>query len=151
MAAFISAINIGGGFVVTKRMLDMFKRPTDPPEYTYLYGIPAISFLGGYGAIAAAGAHPDIHQMAYLAASLCCVGSLTGLSSQSTARVGNMLGIIGVSSGIGATLGLLKPTPEVFTQMALAMGSGGWCFFWVFLMLMFYLFNFCLLYPPTSK
>lgn len=29
MAAFISAINIGGGFVVTQRMLDMFKRPSE--------------------------------------------------------------------------------------------------------------------------
>jgi len=31
-AAFVSSINIGGGFTITKRMLDMFKRPTDPPE-----------------------------------------------------------------------------------------------------------------------
>ena len=30
----------------------------------------------------------DIHQMAYLASSLCCLGALGGLSSQSTARVG---------------------------------------------------------------
>merc|ERR550519_957642 len=37
-AAFISFINIFGGFIVTKRMLDMFKRPTDPPEYTHLMG-----------------------------------------------------------------------------------------------------------------
>lgn len=29
-AVFVSAINISGGFVVTKRMLDMFKRKTDP-------------------------------------------------------------------------------------------------------------------------
>ena len=27
LAAFISSINIGGGFAVTQRMLDMFKRP----------------------------------------------------------------------------------------------------------------------------
>ena len=27
-AAFISSINIGGGFVITQRMLDMFKRPS---------------------------------------------------------------------------------------------------------------------------
>ncbi len=27
LAAFISSINIGGGFLVTQRMLDMFKRP----------------------------------------------------------------------------------------------------------------------------
>lgn len=32
---------------------------------------------------------PEIHQMAYLASSLCCVGALAGLSSQSTSRVGN--------------------------------------------------------------
>jgi len=124
-AAFISAINIGGGFVVTKRMLDMFKRPTDPPEYNYLYGIPAAGFLGGYAYLASANCYPEIHQMAYLAASLCCVGSLTGLSSQGTARLGNNLGMIGVTTGIAATLGLLKPTPETFTQMAAAMGAGG--------------------------
>jgi NAD(P) transhydrogenase len=36
-----SAINITGGFVVTKRMLDMFKRKTDPTEHNYLFSIPA--------------------------------------------------------------------------------------------------------------
>jgi hypothetical protein len=34
IAAFISSINITGGFIITQRMLDMFKRPTDPPEYS---------------------------------------------------------------------------------------------------------------------
>lgn len=92
-AALISFINIFGGFQVTQRMLDMFKRPTDPPEYKSLYAIPAGVFLGGYGVAAAAGI-PEIHQMAYLAASLCCVGALAGLSSQQTSRLGNMLGIV---------------------------------------------------------
>lgn len=125
LAAFISSINIGGGFLVTQRMLDMFKRPDDPPEYNYLYGIPAAAFLAGYGYCAQSGAYPDIHQMAYLAASLCCVGALTGLSSQTTSRLGNALGIIGVSSGVAATLGLLKPNPELLAQMAACMGLGG--------------------------
>lgn len=39
-AAFISSINIFGGFLVTQRMLDMFRRPTDPSEHNYLYAIP---------------------------------------------------------------------------------------------------------------
>jgi NAD(P) transhydrogenase len=30
LAVIISSVNIAGGFVVTKRMLDMFKRKTDP-------------------------------------------------------------------------------------------------------------------------
>lgn len=123
-AALISFVNIFGGFLVTQRMLDMFKRPTDPPEYNYLYGIPAATFLGGYG-LSAMNGLSEVNQIAYLAASLCCVGALSGLSSQKTARLGNALGIIGVSGGIAATLGILAPTPEVLTQMAGVAGIGG--------------------------
>lgn len=31
-------------------MLDMFKRPTDPPEHNYLYLLPGGVFVGGYAA-----------------------------------------------------------------------------------------------------
>lgn len=62
----------------------------DPPEYNKLYGIPAAAFLGSYGYGAYMNTFPDIHQMTYLASGLCCVGALTGLSSQSTARVGKL-------------------------------------------------------------
>jgi len=96
----------------------------DPPEYPYLYAIPAAVFLGGYGYAAQSGAYPDVHQMTYLAASLCCVGALTGLSSQTTSRIGNILGMIGVSSGIAATLGIVKPSNELLVQMGACMGSG---------------------------
>ncbi|KAF2880616.1 hypothetical protein ILUMI_25556 [Ignelater luminosus] len=123
-AAFISFINVFGGFVVTKRMLDMFKRPEDPPEYNSLYAIPAAVFLGSYGWAALKG-FPEVHQAAYLAASLCCVGALGGLSSQKTSRLGNNLGIIGVSGGIAATLGQIAPTNDVLTQMAACALLGG--------------------------
>merc|ERR1711863_28752 len=123
-AAFISFINIFGGFIVTKRMLDMFKRPTDPPEHTMLMGIPAATFLGAYGYAMSQG-YPEVHQMAYLASGLACIGALGGLSAQPTARLGNALGMIGVSSGVAATLGLLQPNPEVLTQMALVAAAGG--------------------------
>merc|ERR1719305_262171 len=123
-AAFISFINIFGGFIVTKRMLDMFKRPTDPPEYRAMMGIPAATFLAAYGYAVSQG-YPEVHQMAYLASGLSCIGALGGLSSQPTARLGNALGIIGVTSGIAATLGLLQPNPEVLAQMAATAGIGG--------------------------
>jgi NAD(P) transhydrogenase len=97
-AAFISFINIFGGFVVTQRMLDMFRRPTDPPEYKYLYSIPAAAFVGGY-ILAASKGYPEIHQMAYLGSSLMCIGALAGLSSQKTSRLGNTLGMMGVTGG----------------------------------------------------
>lgn len=38
--------------------------------------------------------YPEVHQMAYLASSLCCVGALAGLSSQGSARKGNYLGMV---------------------------------------------------------
>jgi NAD(P) transhydrogenase len=41
---------------------------------------------------------------------------------------GNALGMIGVSSGVAATLGLLKPSPELFAQMATCMGLGKFSF-----------------------
>lgn len=123
-AAFISTINICGGFLVTKRMLDMFRRPTDPPEFNYLYGIPAAAFVGGY-ALAASAGYPEIHQMAYLGSSLCCVGALAGLSSQTTSRLGNALGMVGVSSGLVATLGVMDISPELAAQIAACMLGGG--------------------------
>ncbi|XP_008308740.1 NAD(P) transhydrogenase, mitochondrial [Cynoglossus semilaevis] len=122
-AAFISSINIAGGFLITQRMLDMFKRPTDPPEYNYLYLLPGGAFVGGYGASLAAGY--SIEQMMYLGSGLCCVGALAGLSAQGTSRLGNTLGMMGVAGGIAATLGALKPSPELLSQMSLAMATGG--------------------------
>ncbi|KAH6927593.1 hypothetical protein HPB50_006129 [Hyalomma asiaticum] len=122
-AAFVSTINIFGGFLVTQRMLDMFRRPTDPKEHNYLYGIPALAFLGAYGTAVSQGC-TDLEQMMYLGSSLCCVGALAGLSSQTTSRLGNALGMVGVSGGIAATLGAMDLTPELATQVAACMGAG---------------------------
>ena len=63
--------------------------------------------------------------MMYLGSGLCCVGALAGLSAQRTSRLGNTLGMMGVAGGIAATLGALKPCPELLSQMSLAMASGG--------------------------
>ena len=110
-AVLASGINISGGFVVTKRMLDMFKRKTDPKEYNYLYGIPGVASIGALLAAHASGV-PNIYQMGYLASSLLCIGGISGLSGQKTARVGNAMGIIGVLGGVVTALAQLSlPTP----------------------------------------
>uniref|UniRef100_A0A669BKW2 proton-translocating NAD(P)(+) transhydrogenase n=1 Tax=Oreochromis niloticus TaxID=8128 RepID=A0A669BKW2_ORENI len=119
----ISTALIPGGFLVTQKMLDMFKRPTDPPEYNYLYLLPGGVFVGGYAAALQSGY--NIEQMMYLGSGLCCVGALAGLSNQTTARLGNTLGMMGVAGGIAATLGALKPSPELLAQMSAAMAVGG--------------------------
>lgn len=66
----------------------------DPPEYNKMYAIPGLTFIGAYGAAAQTGLYPEVHQAAYLGAGLCCIGALTGLSSQSTARVGQCVMLI---------------------------------------------------------
>jgi NAD(P) transhydrogenase len=101
-AVFLSSINIFGGFLITKRMLDMFRRPTDPLDYEHFYAAPAAAFMMTYFGGRAAG-FTDLHEWGYLAASVCSIGALGGLGSPETARAGNCLGMIGIASGLAAT------------------------------------------------
>ncbi|GAB0133689.1 hypothetical protein EsDP_00002089 [Epichloe bromicola] len=117
LSVLLAFVNVGGGFVITKRMLDMFKRPTDPPEYPWLYAVPAAVFGGGFIAAASTGG-AGLVQAGYLISTVLCIGSLSGLSSQATARMGNMLGILGVGSGVLASLLAVGFSPEVLTQFA---------------------------------
>lgn len=123
-AVLISSINIVGGFIVTKRMLDMFKRPTDPEEHNYLFAIPAISASAAILASHYLG-YTGIYSMGYLIASLCCIGGISGLASQKTSRLGNALGNIGVSSGIVTALCALKFPPALLFQACSLLGIGG--------------------------
>ena len=93
------------------------KYPTHPPEYTHLRGTPAAAFLASYW-YAVANGYPEIHKNGYLASGLCCIGTLGCLSAKQTARLGNALGMIGVTAGTASTIGLLSPSPEVLAQMA---------------------------------
>ncbi|KAH0473845.1 MAG: hypothetical protein KVP17_002249 [Porospora cf. gigantea B] len=107
IAMMVSFVNIFGGFLVTIRMLNMFRRPTDPNEHNYLYLIPGICVPGLY-VLSKYWLHDNIEVMTYLAASLCCIGAIGGLASQKTARLGAALGMIGVGTGLVCTLGLVR-------------------------------------------
>jgi NAD(P) transhydrogenase len=48
-AVVLSAVNLAGGFIVTKKMLDLFRRPDDPPEFVHYTQLPAGAAAGGYG------------------------------------------------------------------------------------------------------
>ncbi|KAE8135568.1 NAD(P) transhydrogenase beta subunit-domain-containing protein [Aspergillus pseudotamarii] len=123
ISVLLAFVNVSGGFVVTKRMLDMFKRPTDPPEYPWLYAVPALLFGGGFVAAASTGM-AGLVQAGYLISSVLCIGSISGLASQQTARRGNILGILGVASGILASLAAVGFSPEVLAQFGTVAGVG---------------------------
>lgn len=123
-AVAASAVNIGGGFTITQRMLDMFRRPTDPPEYNQLYAIPAGALLATYAAGHLLG-YPEMQNTTYLAASGLCIAAIACLSNQSSARVGNSLGLIGVGTGLAATFGAMDADPATIAQVAGFLGAGG--------------------------
>ena len=123
-AVGISTVNIVGGFLVTKKMLDLFKRPDDPDEHYELYAIPVVGSLGAYGVAGMAGLG-DLAPVVSLMSGLCCIGGIAGLSDQNTARAGNALGQAGVALGMGATLGTLHPDPGTALQIAGLLGVGG--------------------------
>lgn len=123
-SVLMAFLNVGGGFVITKRMLDMFKRPTDPPEYPWLYAIPGVLFGGGFIASAMTGM-AGLVQAGYLVSSVLCISSISGLSAMNTARQGNLLGILGVSSGVLASLAAVGFAPAVLTQFGVLAGIGG--------------------------
>lgn len=123
-AVYMSAVNVFGGFKVTGRMLDMFRREGDPKDYGFLYTIPTGLFIGG--ALAAQGIYgpQSIHSLAGLVSASSCIGALACLSNQKTARLGNTLGQMGVGIGVAATLGHIAPSIEVLAQMGVVSGLG---------------------------
>ncbi|KAL7283379.1 hypothetical protein ACG7TL_002809 [Trametes sanguinea] len=123
-SVLLASVNVAGGFVITKRMLDMFKRATDPPEYAWLYGIPAILYTGGFLWAASTGMG-GLVQAGYLTSSVLCISSISGLASQATARQGNILGILGVGSGILASLLAVGFPLEVLAQFVAVAALGG--------------------------
>lgn len=124
-ATTLSTVNIVGGFIVTTKMLDMFKRPDDPPEYYHYYGIPAATILTLYGIGSMSGKYPEIDSAAATLSGLLCIGGIGGLASQTTARLGAVSGQTGVALGLASTLGHLSPSLGTTAGIAALMGAGG--------------------------
>jgi NAD(P) transhydrogenase len=89
-----------------------------------LYAIPAGISLGAIATAYYTGAL-SVYQMGYLSASLCCIGGITGLASQSTARIGNALGLIGISTGVATALASLNFDTPLLIQALGLLSLGG--------------------------
>lgn len=123
-AVLVSAVNIGGGFTVTQRMLDMFKRPGDPEEHLDVYRYPTAALAAGSAVGIGLGAG-EMANLAYLASSTACIASIACLSQQQTARLGNALGIMGVTGGVATALAATTTPFPLFAQMVGTLGAGG--------------------------
>eukprot|EP00928_Gymnodinium_smaydae_P003306 TRINITY_DN11187_c0_g5_i1.p1 TRINITY_DN11187_c0_g5~~TRINITY_DN11187_c0_g5_i1.p1 ORF type:complete len:1044 (-),score=255.71 TRINITY_DN11187_c0_g5_i1:124-2799(-) len=121
VAVLVSMVNVGGGFVMTGRMLSMFRRKGDVPSYSSLLAIPAAVLL--YVAIAGG---RQLAPMTFLISSLLCILSIGSLSTQKTAPAGNALGLMGVAGGICGTVVSIGAPASVLAQMlgTMALGAG---------------------------
>ena len=128
-ATVLSFVNIAGGFLVSGKMLDLFRRPTDPEDYFALYAIPSLLLLGGLGA-AGVGGIGNLGIMAGAVAvvsAVCCISAIAGLANQESARTGNVLGMSGVAMGLAATTADMAASgagPIAFEQAGLLGGAG---------------------------
>jgi H+-translocating NAD(P) transhydrogenase len=126
-AVTLSAVNLAGGFMVTEKMLDLFRRPDDPEEYWHYYYMPFGVIGGGYALAKLTGtASASLTPTVALISGLGCIGGIAALSSQETARAGVTIGSGAVGLGVLAALGSMDCSPAVYGQLALfsALGLG---------------------------
>ncbi|GMH96861.1 hypothetical protein TrST_g13399 [Triparma strigata] len=107
IALLLSCVNIVGGFEVSGKMLNLFRRPEDPEEFFELYLIPFAVMVAGLG-LAGAGIFGNLEgttSVTGIAGAICCISAIAGLANQETARAGNAIGMAGVGLGIASTVG----------------------------------------------
>lgn len=131
IATLLSFVNISGGFLITGKMLDLFKRENDPDDFFEFFMFPAGIMLAGLFASAAGnvGDLANVSGSVGVASAVCCIAAIAGLANQETARSGNLLGVAGVAFGLASTtadMSLLGAGAPVFEQTLLlgTVGSG---------------------------
>jgi len=80
--------------------------------------------VGGY-AVSNLMGFDQVSHVAATASAMCCVGGIAGLSTQATARAGNVSGMAGVAFGLASAVGSLDWPAATYVQLAAVLGGGG--------------------------
>ncbi len=93
LAVALAAVNVFGGFLVTRRMLEMFRKkerkaPPRPPTGSGQMSLNLVTLL-------------------YLVASVCFIQALKGLSHPTTSIRGNLFGMVGMAIAVLTTAALI--------------------------------------------
>jgi len=75
IATVLSFVNIVGGFLITGKMLDLFRRPEDPNDYFEFYAVPSALLLGGLGFAYIGGNVENVSGTVAIAAAICCIAA----------------------------------------------------------------------------
>mmetsp|Transcript_15752 Transcript_15752/g.38616 ORF Transcript_15752/g.38616 Transcript_15752/m.38616 type:complete len:1103 (+) Transcript_15752:2226-5534(+) len=127
VATLASVINLAGGSLVVGKMLDHFRRSTDPPEYLHYYVLPMIVTVAGYASALGFGGFVFPTSVVETMSGLLCIGGIAGLATQKTARLGHVSSVAGITLGLVASLGSIAPiwTWQVYVQFACVVAIGG--------------------------
>jgi len=126
-AVTLSAVNLSGGFLVTQKMLNMFRRPDDPPEFWHYFLLPPAAAGGAFILMKATGSCPaGMNNMIALSSGLLCVGGLAAMSSQQTTRLAPILAMGGVGLGLVSAFFDMHPADaSTYTQLLAGSAVGG--------------------------
>ena len=91
-----------------------------------MWAIPALAWSGIYVSARLLGGYTGMDSLSYLTASMFCIFSIAGLSTQETARLGNSLGQVGIFIGVVTTLTTLygRVDPWTYAQIGIALAGG---------------------------
>lgn len=103
VALLLSFINIVGGFKISTKMLNLFRRKDEPLEFYELYSIPVFVSAGLITSSAVFG-NAEVPVVEGSGAAVACIAGIGALASQKSARFGNALSIVGVSVGTISTI-----------------------------------------------
>jgi len=119
IAVAFSAVNIIGGFVVSQRMLNLFKKE-GVKDHSYLMLLPAVVFL------IVSLTREELLKPVSTVSALLCVAAIGALATQSTANAGCKFGMVGVFGGLVATCVSMSPENLTYSLIFMAIfGAAG--------------------------
>jgi len=117
LATAVSSVNIMGGFVVTQRMLNLFKRPGDV-DYSATMALPGL-VLAGWSLV-----HPETSQVSATISSCLCIASIACLATMRSANLGCKFGMVGVGCALVSAFRAL-PDSAAWAQLGACAAVGG--------------------------
>jgi NAD(P) transhydrogenase subunit beta len=123
IAVLAASINVIGGFVITDRMLRMFKGKDKKPAKVQVLTLPIFLIAAATQTEAMLPSERAIAQVCYLAASALFVLSLKWMNHPTTARKGNLAGEIGMGLGILGTFSVVPPSSWGLILICMVVGG----------------------------
>lgn len=117
IAVLVSAVNIIGGFVVSQRMLNLFKKEGEK-DYSAFMLLPGLVFL------LVCLTKPELLKAVSTVSALLCIAAIGGLATMSTANAGCKFGMVGVFGAMSAAMVSLTEGSFIISSILLLLGGG---------------------------